>query len=103
MAWMHQFRASSNVSKTGPSSWLTDTEEATLTGPNDWPIASHEGLLAFITFPHHARGLLKDLVGGSILLHPTDDKDARYLTAELAGDYAGLLRLAAGPRLNWWR
>ena len=41
-----------------------------------------------------ARGILKELVGGSILLHPTDDGEARYLTAELAGDYAGLVRLA---------
>ena len=52
---------------------------------------------------HHvdkARGLIKSLVGGSIRLHPTRDETGRYLTAELSGDYAGLVRLAVGPKLK---
>jgi site-specific DNA recombinase len=52
---------------------------------------------------HHvdkARGIIKTLVGGSIRLHPTTDETGRYLTAELSGDYAGLVRLAVGPKLK---
>ena len=43
-----------------------------------------------------ARGILKELVGGQIALHPAADGADRYLTAELSGNYAGLMRLAAG-------
>ena len=38
------------------------------------------------------------VVGGRILLYPAADD--RYLMAELTGDYAGLLRLVCGPKLN---
>jgi hypothetical protein len=41
-----------------------------------------------------ARSLLLVLPGKEIVLHPTADGTARYLTAEVSGDYAGLLRLA---------
>ena len=47
-----------------------------------------------------ARTILRDLVGGEIRLNGAVDGAERFLTAELAGDYAGLLRLVAGPRLN---
>ena len=43
-----------------------------------------------------ARGLLRVLLGKEIVLHPTADGSVRYLTAEVSGDYAGLLRLAVG-------
>lgn len=43
-----------------------------------------------------ARGILKELVGGQIALHPAADGVDRYLTAELSGDYAGFVRLATG-------
>jgi hypothetical protein len=43
-----------------------------------------------------ARGLLRVLLGKEIVLHPTADGSARYLTAEVSGDYAGLLRLVMG-------
>ncbi|MDZ4857223.1 MAG: hypothetical protein SGJ26_20605 [Nitrospirota bacterium] len=43
-----------------------------------------------------ARGLLRVLLGNAIVLHPMADGAARYLTAEVTGDYAGLLRLATG-------
>jgi hypothetical protein len=43
-----------------------------------------------------ARGILKDLLGEEIVLHPMADGVERYLTAEIAGDYSGLLRLVAG-------
>ena len=46
-----------------------------------------------------ARGMLRELVGGRILLYPTSDGVDRYLMAELAGDYAGLVRLVCGPKL----
>ena len=36
------------------------------------------------------------LMGEEIVLHPTADGTARYLTAEVAGDYAGLVRLVTG-------
>jgi len=43
-----------------------------------------------------ARGILRDLLGQEIRLHPTADGVERYLTAEVSGDYAGLFRLVAG-------
>ena len=47
-----------------------------------------------------ARGILRELVGGQIQLHATSDGAERYLTAELSGDYSGLVGLAVGPKLN---
>jgi Slp family outer membrane lipoprotein len=46
-----------------------------------------------------ARGILRDLVGGQIPLHATADGAERYLTAEVSGDYSGLLKLALGSKL----
>ena len=50
--------------------------------------------------PHHhvakAREALKSLLGKTIALHPCADGAGRYLTAEVTGDYEGLLRLAIG-------
>jgi hypothetical protein len=43
-----------------------------------------------------ARGILRELLGKEILLHPTADGVDRYLTAEISGHYEGLLRLATG-------
>ena len=43
-----------------------------------------------------AREVLKSLLGATIALHPCADGIERYLTAELTGNYAGLLRLAIG-------
>lgn len=43
-----------------------------------------------------ARDVLKSLLGATITLHPCADGVERYLTAEVTGDYAGLLRLATG-------
>ncbi len=43
-----------------------------------------------------ARSILRELMGQQIILHPTADGVERYLTAEITGDYAGLLRLASG-------
>ncbi len=43
-----------------------------------------------------ARGLLRVLLGHAITLHPCSDGQGRYLTAEVTGDYAGLLRLSTG-------
>lgn len=43
-----------------------------------------------------ARAALRGLLGKDILLHPTADGTKQYLTAEIAGDYAGLLRLETG-------
>jgi site-specific DNA recombinase len=43
-----------------------------------------------------ARGLLRVLLGKEITLHPCSDGEERYLTAEVTGDYAGLLRLVTG-------
>ena len=40
-----------------------------------------------------ARDLLRVLLGSVITLHPTANGAERYLTAEISGDYAGLLRL----------
>lgn len=42
------------------------------------------------------RGILRDLMGGQIVLHPTAEGADRYLTAEVSGDYAGLYRLVTG-------
>ena len=47
-----------------------------------------------------ARGMLRELVGGQIRLHPTADGANRFLTAELSGDYSGLVRLVGGPKIN---
>ncbi|MBK5280535.1 MAG: recombinase family protein [Nitrospiraceae bacterium] len=44
-----------------------------------------------------ARRILQELVGGSIRLHPSSDGADRFLTAEVTGDYSGLLKLACGP------
>ena len=41
-----------------------------------------------------AREALKRLLGNTIALHPCADGAGRYLTAEVTGDYQGLLRLA---------
>lgn len=46
-----------------------------------------------------ARGILRGLVDGQILLHPSADGAERYLTAELSGDYSGLVGLVYGPKL----
>lgn len=46
-----------------------------------------------------ARGILRELVGGQILLHATADGAERFLTAELSGDYSGLVRLVASPKI----
>jgi hypothetical protein len=43
-----------------------------------------------------ARGLLRVLLGKEIALHPCSDGQGRNLTAEIAGDYEGLLRLVVG-------
>jgi hypothetical protein len=43
-----------------------------------------------------AHGLLRVLLGKEIALHPTSDGVERYLTAEVSGDYTGLLRLVVG-------
>jgi site-specific DNA recombinase len=60
-----------------------------------------EGLATVTQFQvDKARGMLRELVGGRILLYPAADGTNRYLMAELAGDYAGLLRLVYGPKLN---
>ncbi len=40
--------------------------------------------------------MLKSLLGATIMLHPCADGVERYLTAEVTGDYAGLLRLTMG-------
>jgi site-specific DNA recombinase len=45
------------------------------------------------------RGMLRELVGHAIRLHPTSDGAERFLTAELSGDYTGLMTLACGPKL----
>lgn len=42
------------------------------------------------------RGILKELLGQQIILHPTANGSDRDLTAEWSGDYEGLLRLVAG-------
>ncbi|HKQ35465.1 MAG TPA: hypothetical protein VJT11_09205 [Nitrospiraceae bacterium] len=42
------------------------------------------------------RGILRELLGKEIVLYPTADGVDRFLTAEITGVYAGLLRLALG-------
>lgn len=46
-----------------------------------------------------ARGLLRQLVGAQIRLHPASDGPDGFLTAEMSGDYSGLLTLACGPQI----
>ena len=43
---------------------------------------------------HAARETLQTLLGREIVLHPSADGVERFLTAELSGDYAGVVRLA---------
>jgi len=43
-----------------------------------------------------ARGILRELLGKEIRLHPTSDGRERYLTAELSADYSGPVRLVFG-------
>jgi site-specific DNA recombinase len=45
------------------------------------------------------RNILRELVGQQIRLHPTSDGADRFLTAELSGDYEGLLTLACGQKI----
>jgi DNA invertase Pin-like site-specific DNA recombinase len=54
--------------------------------------------LATVTHQHvdRARAMLKSLLGRQIALHQCADGADRYLTAEVSGNYAGLLRLALG-------
>ena len=47
-----------------------------------------------------ARGTLRELVGGQIQLHAASDGAERYLTAELTGDYSGLVGLVLGPKIK---
>jgi hypothetical protein len=47
-----------------------------------------------------ARGILRELVGGQILLHAAADGADRYLTEELSGDYSGLVGLVLGPKIK---
>jgi hypothetical protein len=47
-----------------------------------------------------ARGILRELVGGQIQLHAASDGAERYLTAELTGDYSGLVGLVLGPKIK---
>ena len=53
-----------------------------------------------VATPHHhvakTREALKSLLGRTIALHPCADAAGRYLTAEVTGDYQGLLSLANG-------
>ncbi|HET9844341.1 MAG TPA: hypothetical protein VFQ02_01250, partial [Nitrospira sp.] len=46
--------------------------------------------------PEYARGAgdASDAVGREIVLHPSADGTERFLTAELSGNYAGVVRLA---------
>lgn len=43
-----------------------------------------------------ARESIKSMLGKTITLHPCANGMGRYLTAEVTGDYTGLLRLATG-------
>ena len=43
---------------------------------------------------HAARETLQTLLGREIVLHPSADGVERFLTAEVSGDYAGVVRLA---------
>ena len=52
--------------------------------------------------PHQvdkARGIIKDLVGGSIVLQPTKTSQGRVLAAIMKPDYLGLARQLAGPKI----
>ncbi|MBK9949203.1 MAG: recombinase family protein [Nitrospira sp.] len=52
--------------------------------------------------PHQvdkARGIIKDLVGGSIPLTPTETSDGPALTATLKPDYAGLIKRLVEPKI----
>ena len=40
-----------------------------------------------------ARSILKTLLGPEIFLHPSSNGEERFLTAEMSGSYAGLMRL----------
>jgi hypothetical protein len=46
------------------------------------------------------RETLREPVGGQILLHPAAAGVERFLTAELSGDYSGLVRLVCGTKIN---
>ena len=50
----------------------------------------------FATVTQHqvdkARGILSELVGKQITLHPSADGTEQFLMAELSGDYAGIMR-----------
>ena len=47
-----------------------------------------------------ARGILLRLVGDEIVVHSSADRGERYRTAELSGDYSGLVGLIEGGKLN---
>ena len=47
-----------------------------------------------------ARGILRDLVGPHHPALSDGGRRGRFLTAELAGDYSGLVRLVCGPKIN---
>jgi len=40
-----------------------------------------------------ARSILKTLLAPEMLLHPSSNGEERFLTAEMSGSYAGLMRL----------
>jgi len=67
--------------------------------PTRWD-ALRRALADLTTVTQHqvdkARGIPRELMGEQIVLHPTADGAERYLTAEVAGDYAGLFRLMTG-------
>ena len=46
-----------------------------------------------------ARGVLRELLGKEVALYPTADGMDRYLTAEVCGDYTGLLRLTTEQKI----
>lgn len=46
-----------------------------------------------------ARGISKGLAGEHISLHPSADGTERFLTAELPGDYSGLVGLVSRQKL----
>jgi chromosome condensin MukBEF ATPase and DNA-binding subunit MukB len=46
-----------------------------------------------------ARSLLRQLVGGQITLHRASARADHWLTAEMSGDYSGLMTLACGPQI----
>ena len=52
--------------------------------------------------PHEidkARGIIKDLVGGSITLKPRKTSHGQALAAHLKPDYLGLARQLTGPKI----